>query len=420
MAHQIPVSDLDGRLGAYLAWQSGQIDGAPSVAQVTERLARRPGVIARRRGPNARRAWSVVAIGVSVALLVAALWFAAGSGAPANPSPSIVPVASGAPVLGSNEVIVYTRAGEAGQPGLLYAIGADRTPRLLFPTAIECCVSVSPDGTLVAFEVPTNDGKHVKVGLVNTDSSNLRFVERPAANLSPALFLPDGRLTTVTWTDADPGPTSIDAFDPTASDPLAAVTTVAVVNDAPLSVSPDGTQLLVALPADAPTPGQLLVVNTDGSGQHPFSPHAVKVGDDPFWGPPAAWSRDGSKVTFSTGTVGQRQTYVANADGTDVISIGASLTGAQWSPAQDLLVLDRQLSTGNGVVLVRPDGTVLATLASPGSCCPAWSPDGTRVVAQSGVYLHGTNLWLLDLAGQQTQLTADVGSYAWVNWGRLP
>src|SRR5262249_55315493 len=149
---------------------------------------------ARGRAPNALRAWSLVAIAISVVLLGAALWFAAGGGAPAIPSPSVAPVASGAPVLGTNEVIVYTRADEAGQPGLLYAIGADRAPRLLFPTPISCCVSVSPDGTLVAFETLTNDGKHVKVGLVNTDGSNLRFVERPSANLSPTLFLPDGRL----------------------------------------------------------------------------------------------------------------------------------------------------------------------------------------------------------------------------------
>lgn len=335
-------------------------------------------------------------------------------------SPSPLPAASGAPMLGTNEVIVYARSDVDGAPKSLYAVGIDGVPRLLSPTPINCCVSVSQDGTLVAFESPSTDAQHATIGLVNTDGSNLRLLSpsSSAENISPALFLPDGRLVAVTWTDGSPGPTSVVALDPAATDPIATETSIAALTDAPLAVSPDGTQLLLALGSDAPTPGQLLIVNTDGSGQRPFGPLAVNVSDETAWGPAASWSRDGSKISFSTGPEGQRTSYVANADGSNVTSIGSSLTGAQWSPAQDLLVLDRQLSTGNGIVVVQPDGTVVATLVPSAAFAPSWSPDGTRVTYQAG--LRTDNVWISDLAGQATQLTNDSGHDEWVSWGVLP
>jgi Tol biopolymer transport system component len=324
------------------------------------------------------------------------------------------------PLLGTNEVVVYGWAESDGAPVSLYAVGTDGTPTLLDPKPINCCASVSRDGTLVAFEAPSADGKHANIGLVRTDGSDLRTVAPASSdtNLSPVLFLPDGRLVAVTWTDPSPGPTSLIALDPAASDPLATQTTIAAVSDGPLAVSPDGTKMLIALAPDAATPGQLLVVSTDGSGQQPFSPQAVNVGDDPFWGPAAGWSLDGSKVTFSTGPEGSRTTYVANADGSNVTSIGSSLTGAQWSPAQDLLAVDRQTSTGNGIVIVQPDGTVVATIAPSGAFGPTWSPDGTRVVYQQGIRTN--NLTISDLAGQTSQITNDSGQYEWVGWGKLP
>ena len=69
-------------------------------------------------------------------------------------------------------------------------------------------------------------------------------------------------------------------------------------------------------------------------------------------------------------------------------------------------------------MIVRPDGTEVATLFSGGAFAPIWSPDGTRLVIQQGI---GTdNLSVVDLAGQAQQITDESGTYSWVGWGRLP
>ena len=244
-----------------------------------------------------------------------------------NPRAIITPAASVVPMLGFDEVVVYARSDHDGAPVSLYAVGADGAPRLLSPTPINCCATVSPDGTLVAFESPSADGKHVPgSALSGRTGPDCGCWLHPTA----ATFRRVCSCRTAAWPLSLEGRRtgSDEPFDhgPDCGDPIATATRIDGISDAPLAVSPDGTRILMALGPDASKPGQFLVVNTDGSGQHPVGPQAVNVSDDPFWGPAAGCSRDGTQITFSTGPGGKRTTYVANADGSDVTSIGSSLT----------------------------------------------------------------------------------------------
>ncbi len=347
----------------------------------------------------------------------------------ASPTASVALESANPHGLQPGEVVVYERHvyDQDSAPRQLFAVGVDGTAVSLSPTPIHCCVSMSPDGTQVVFETAAPDGTRSTIGLVNTDGTGYRLLALPDAtvNASPDLFLPDGRLTAVTWVygaGGEPSQTSLVVIDPSASDPLAARKVIGSVFDSVLSVSVDGSQLLMSTPGDAAVPGQLLVVNSDGSGQHPFSPQAVNVADDPSWGPAASWSHDGSRVSFSTGPEGDKHAFIANADGTSVVPIGTTLTGAQWSPTDDLLVADDALPTGHGVLLLQPDGTAGTILAPSGGCCPIWSPDGSRVLVQ--IASPGQDLWISDRAGQLSRVTHENGtfdgyfdSYA---WGQLP
>jgi hypothetical protein len=174
--------------------------------------------------------------------------------------------------------------------------------------------------------------------------------------------------------------------------------------------APPGHRLTVVLREDQ---GNVIhQVNQDGSTT------PIVEGRDP------AWSPDGSWVAFRRGNQsggGQTTIYLANGDGSDVVTIEPdTLLGEAsgeagppvWSPDGSLIAFD----TLGGVYVARADGSNLRQVSEyeGESACydlqPSWSPDGTKLLF--AVLCDGGNegIWTVNLDGSgRTQLLGPDG-----------
>jgi len=186
-------------------------------------------------------------------------------------------------------------------------------------------------------------------------------------------------------------------------------------------------------------------MNMDGSG---LTPLTANVSNGQSFAPD--WSPDGSKIVFGSSSnltdldpaAAPNPTiniWVMNSDGSDRIPLTDSMTASSsfpfWSPDGSRIVFESVLNLddptnpaagSNGVRniwTIHPDGTgltPLTELVSTDNQSPLWSPDGTKVIFQSGRALNGTdavntpnntqNIWIVkpDGTGEMplTELTA--------------
>ena len=110
----------------------------------------------------------------------------------------------------------------------------------------------------------------------------------------------------------------------------------------------------------------LWVMNPDGS-----NPHAITFKDDidPTWSP------DGSMIAFASSRSGQRQLFVANANGkqvnqvTDLNNMGGR---SSWSPDGKWIAFTSFRDGNNEIYIVRPDGSRETRLTN--SLTSDWQP----------------------------------------------
>jgi Tol biopolymer transport system component len=92
--------------------------------------------------------------------------------------------------------------------------------------------------------------------------------------------------------------------------------------------------------------------------------------------PFGAWSPDGSRVAFLSGSFGEGALLVINANGAGESHVtGIEAHPPEWSPDGTELVFE---AVKGGIYSVGVDGSALTRLAIGGSG-PTWSPDGTRI-----------------------------------------
>ena len=380
---------------------------------------------------------AVLVVGVVASGLISGRTaMAASPAASTDSSPASAPVASG--------TIVFSRSDNDGAPATLYSIAPDGSRLHTIDTSFSCCNQWSFDGTRILLPATAPDGTLTTTAMLDPKGSNRMLVPLPDAslNLGPGAWTPDSHIVFEGWDDHDTSRNGLYVADPADISTLRRLTnTTGGAHDFPLSVSPDGSHVLLmhvqpdpANPGNTMQHGDLYVVGLDGTGLTRLSSAGMQVNGDTSWGNQATWSPDSARVAFVASAVGAGSggLYVTGLNGgqpmltaTDI----ATWETAQWSPAGDWIAFSGTATDSNGVVVIHPDGTGKTALVpthvadgapvDPGkTCCPVWSPDGHKLLFQVSQGTSSVDLFTMNADGTDlTRLTDDPGFYAWYSWG---
>ena len=128
--------------------------------------------------------------------------------------------------------------------------------------------------------------------------------------------------------------------------------------------------------------GHWLVFHSDPGGDsrlslmRPDGSHLTLLTDAVAGYPFGAWSPDGSRVAFLSGSFGEGALLVINANGSGEAHVtDIEARAPDWSPDGTKLVFE---AVQGGIYSVGADGSGLTQLTLSGSG-PTWSPDGSRI-----------------------------------------
>jgi hypothetical protein len=248
--------------------------------------------------------------------------------------------------------------------------------------------------------------------VMNQDGSGSTQLSFVGDNYEPA-WSPDGTHLAFTWTHFSPEHIWVARADGSERTQL----TFGNDHDRNPTWSPDGSSIAFDREDGLGGPSEIYAVPASGGS-------AVNLTNDPSrdWDP--TWSPDGTTIAFISDRAPQGL-YVMNADGTDQHLLAAGGYYPDWSPDGSHLVFTfntieppapPQLPAGSPppprpfshLWLVDPDGSNLHQLTyRPGEqILPSWSPDGSQIAFQGPGSNNGFDVFVLDLAtNESTQLT---------------
>jgi Tol biopolymer transport system component len=126
-----------------------------------------------------------------------------------------------------------------------------------------------------------------------------------------------------------------------------------------------------------------------------------------------AWSRDGTRIAFSSFRDGNWEIYVMDADGQNPARLTQSPSDLDrnpaWSPDGTRIAYSSHRDTNNDIYVMNADGSnsVRLTDNPANDSEPAWSPDGTKIAFTSNRDSYSA-IWVMNADGSgATRLTSN-------------
>ena len=121
-----------------------------------------------------------------------------------------------------------------------------------------------------------------------------------------------------------------------------------------------------------------------------------------------SWSPDGTEIAFASVRTGHPEIWVMNADGGNqrqLTATSAHSNAPSWSPNGSKIAFASNRSGLTEVYTMNPDGSGVQQLTTPygssfpDSNVPVWSPDGSRLAFWSGIEANYGQVWLMNADG---------------------
>ncbi len=126
-----------------------------------------------------------------------------------------------------------------------------------------------------------------------------------------------------------------------------------------------------------------------------------------------SWSPDGTQITFSSVRTGHPEIWAMNADGSNqrrLTATSANSNAPSWSPGGSKIAFASNRSGVTEVYTMKPDGSGVQQLTTPDgssfpdSNVPVWSPDGSKLAFWSGIEGQYGQVWLMNADGSNRQV----------------
>ncbi len=144
-------------------------------------------------------------------------------------------------------------------------------------------------------------------------------------------------------------------------------------------------------------------------------------------GPGGAWdgrfSPDGKKVVFVSDRTGNKEIFVAESDGSNVVQLTTDKANAEtpdWShDGKKIAYISNKGGAGTALVVMNADGSgaTVVTKTTKQYSDPRWAPNGREIILATSEYWPGSDLLTVDLESKKiTVLTSGYGSWTQPVW----
>lgn len=332
---------------------------------------------------------------------------------------------TGAVRVEGGKVIVKFRLFDvfAGQPlgdGMQFDAGTGNWRRAAHKAADQVYARLTGEGpyfdSRVAFvqESGPKDARRKRIGIMDYDGANAKFLTDNSALVLKPRFSPDGsRLLYTSYASGFPQAMMIDVNS-------LGVRQLSGMQQGTMSFSPrfspDGRWILYSLEQG----GNTDIYQMDAaSGAQRALTNAPSIETSPSYSP------DGRQIVFESDRSGTPQLYIMGANGGEPkrISFGEGRYGTPvWSPRGDMIAFTRQVSGKFHIGVMRTDGSeekmLTESFLDEG---PTWAPNG-RVVMFTRVTPGGNGqpfLHSVDITGRNMRPVKISGAASDPDWGPL-
>ncbi|MDS9466488.1 Tol-Pal system beta propeller repeat protein TolB [Paracoccus sp. MBLB3053] len=310
----------------------------------------------------------------------------------------------------------------AGQPlgdGMQFDAGTGNWRRAAHKAADQVYARLTGEGpyfdSRVAFvqESGPKDARRKRIGVMDYDGANVKFLTDDSALVLAPRFSPDGsRILYTSFASGFPTVMMLDV-NSLATRPLGGEQ--GTMSFSP-RFSPDGRWIVYSLEKNGNT--DIFQMDAASGAQRPLT-NAPSIETSPSFSP------DGRQIVFESDRSGQPQLYIMSASGGEPkrISFGEGRYGTPvWSPRGDMIAFTRQVGGKFHIGVMRTDGSeekmLTESFLDEG---PTWAPNG-RVVMFTRVTPGGDGeprLHSVDITGRNMRPVKLNGAASDPDWGPL-